>query len=537
MTDESPAIEWLLAAQTPAIPPDETPGLLTLRPLSAEETRQCHDDAALVKKVARAAPYQRAVTAYHQLFEAVQKTDTIEGSRPSARAAGALSRGLSAVAHALRELPEALQRSLEEDLPGDDGLYRLAMQLDALDAGRLTLLREEEGVELVAASGDAAAWVKAAGLDHGPDVIGILTTIERAIDDAARLVAHWLLAQRGLIDGACRRLAALDGEVFQGASCIIEMTSSEDEVSERRITNLLPLPLDHLYASQYAIAQAAQVLDVSDRLPAVRGPRAMPAETIEAIVRAQIDEADPEPLEPPQGRDRPIDMPSLIAHLQLGAMRLERAWSQALDREDVATLAGEWESLLRSLVGEIQHDDEKLPEADRHLDLPPTIGELATLIAEPGRVDGRLRVAQAIAVADLVALVPSLTEPTNRLVDGAGRRLEWFSSGAFANVRQLLALVTTLLELGEPAASSSLHLAALSRLRADPLAEVLHLSRALRAIPTAGMPGEGTDERIVLDQLRDLARRIGNGADVELAHAFLCALAAREVLRDRSADA
>src|SRR4051812_36025376 len=108
MSDELLAIEWLLAAQTPAIPPDETPALRLLRPLSAEETRQCHDDAALVKKIARAAPYQRAVTAYHQLFDAVQKADTIQGSRPSARAAAALSRGLSAVGHTLRELPGAL---------------------------------------------------------------------------------------------------------------------------------------------------------------------------------------------------------------------------------------------------------------------------------------------------------------------------------------------------------------------------------------------------------------------------------------------
>ena len=536
MSDESSAIEWLLAAQTPAIPPDETPGLLMLRPLSAEETRQCHDDAALVKKIARSAPYQRAVTAYHQLFEAVQKADTTGGSRPSARAAAALSRGLSAVAHALRELPEALQRSLEEDLPGDDGLYRLATQIDALDAGRLIILREEEGVELVAASEDAAAWVRAAGLDEGQDAIGILMTVERALDDAARLVAHWLLAQRGLIDGACRRLAALDGEVFQGASCIIEMTPSGDGDGERRMTNLLPLPLDDLYASQYALAQAAQVLDGPDREPALRGPRAMPAETIEAVVRAQLDDAEPETVEPPHALDRAIDMASLISHLQLGAMRLERAWSQALDREDVATLAGEWASLLQALVGEIQHDDEKLPESDRHLDLPPTIGELATLIGEPGRADGRLRVAQAMAVADLVALVPSLTEPTNRLTDGAGRRLEWFSSGAFANVRELLALVTTLLDLGDPAATSSLRLAARSRLRADPLAEVLHLARALRAIPVAAMPGEGTGERIVLDQLLDLARRIGNGTDVDLAQAFLCALAARDVLTDMLAE-
>jgi len=536
MTDESQAIEWLLAAQTPAIPPDETPGLLMLRPLSAEETRQCQDDAALLKRIARAAPYERAVTAYHQLFETAQETDTTQGSRPSARGAAALSRGLSAVAHALRELPETLQRSVEEDLPSDDGLYRLAMQLDALDARRLIVLRGEDGVELVAAPGDTADWAKAAGLDDGPEVIGILTTVERALDDAARLVAHWLLAQRGLIDGACRRLAALDGEVFQGASCIIGMTRSEDEDNEQRMTKLLPLPLDDLYASQYAIAQAAQVLDASDREPAVRGPRAMPAETIDAIVRAQIDEADPEPLGPPHSRDRPMDMASLIAHLRLGAMRLERAWSQALNREDVATLAGEWESLLRALVGEVQYDDEKLTEADRHLDLAPTIGELATLIAEPGRVDRRLRVAQAMVVADLVVLVPSLTEPTNRLIDDAGRRLEWFSSGAFANVRQLLALVATLLDLSEPAAPSSLHLAALSRLRADPLAEVLHLSRALRAIPAAAMPSEGTDERIVLDQLGDLARRIGNGSEVELAQAFLCALAAREVLGDRGAE-
>jgi hypothetical protein len=550
--------EFLLAAQIPAVPPDETPSLEGVRQLSGDEARQLLADIALVRKVVVVTPYQRAVAAYQQLFEAADSAATSLAPRLTARAASAVGRGLSAVAYALRELPDALAQSLAGNLPDDadavgsfvgtsgdateDTSYRLATQLYVLRPERLRVARRESGFELVATSDDMMAWADAAGLDRSPDALGILSTVEAALGGAARIVSHWLLEQREVIDDSCRRIAAVDGEVFQGPSFVMEMVMSDDAGATAQVKNLHPLRLEDVYAVQFALARAQVTIGGRDREPARRGPSAMSAETIEAIVAtgqrgAVVGRTEDEPEEhaKPDARARSLDMPSLIAHLQLGAMRLERAWSRALDGEDVAVLAGEWASLLQALVGELQHGDETLTEEERYLDLPPTLSELAALIVDPAGDDRRRHVAQAMAVADLVALVPLLTEPTNQLPDGSGRRVEWFSSGAFASLRRQLELVAALLEIdGWALAASADALATRARVEADPLAEVVHLSRAIHKNHGANVPAEGTDGRVIFDQLDGLARGIAEGDAMELPQVFLCALAARELVADVS---
>lgn len=559
MTDATlaPNLQFHLGAQIPPVPPNETASLLGVRELSAGEASQLEADELLVRSLARTAPYQRAAKAYEQLFEVAKKAQTTADHRPTARAAAGLSDGLSAVAHAFRTLPDALKQTLLTNLPEDteseqwftaavDAMteqmpYRLAVQLDTLASEQLLVLREDPGVELVATSETVASWADAAALEEVPDALGVLVTVEEALEDTARLVAQWLHAQRETVDAACRRISSLDGEVFQGASCLLELTPGDDGAS-LEITNFHPLPVHDVATVQYAIARSEALLDTTDRAPATRGPRAMTSETLEAIATprrvgssAALPAAE---TSEPSARDRPMDMRAVIDHLQLGALRLEQAWSRALEQRDVATLAGEWASLQQALIGELQYLDDTIPEDERQLDLPPTIDEILALLADeddPG--DRRLRVAQVVAISDLVALIPALHEPTIALSAGTAQRVAWFSSGAFANVREQLALVAALLaERGaEETALAAKRLASRARVRADPLAEVIHLARALSEVPPGQLPAAGTPERAVIEQLHDLARRIATGEPVAAAQATLAALAARTVLDRLSA--
>ncbi len=542
---------YQLAAQIPAISPDETASLVTMRELSAEEAVQLAADTSLVRSTARSAPYQRATVAYEQLFTAADAVQTTQDHRPTARGAAILDKGLSAVAHVFRELPAAIAKTLSENLADDadatdrlalasDALqrgvaFRLTTQLDVLEADQLLIAREDVGFEVVATGDAAVSWVGAAKIEETSDVLGVLRTVEEALDAAAKLVARSLVEQREILDAACKRISALDGEVFRGASCALELIPSDDG-STLKLRNLSPLPVGEVSTVQYAIARAEALLGSSEREPATRGPRAISSETIAAIIAAQRDESPPAPSserDEPAAGDRPMDMAAVIGHLQLGALRLEQAWSRALAKEDVATLAGEWASLQQALIGELQHLDDALPEEDRHLELPPTIEEILDLIADVNQsIDRRRRVAQVMAISDLVALIPTLSEPTNSLNDGTARRVEWFSSGAFANVRGQLGLVEALLK-GSGAEETMLasgRLATQARLRADPLAEVIHLARAFRDLPEAALPLDGTYERAVVEHVYAFARQIGAGDPVEAGHAILCAVVARDVL-------
>jgi len=183
--------------------------------------------------------------------------------------------------------------------------------------------------------------------------------VEAAIELAGHLLSRWLLEQRDIIDDASRRISALDGEVFRGASAVVELRTAPREDGAVDVLSMTPtlLPLGEMYTVQHALASAEHVLEDPDREPALRGVRAMTAEQIGAIAAVADPGETVEDRQAPDEHDRPTDFAALVAHLHLGVLRLERAWSRALAEDDVKALAAEWGSLLHALAAESQHAD------------------------------------------------------------------------------------------------------------------------------------------------------------------------------------
>jgi hypothetical protein len=536
----APETSFCLSAQIPPSPPDETPGLERVRDLSDAEIEQFRADAALIRSVATMAPYARAVTAYRQLAELVDELVLGAEGRPTKRGVEQLRRGLAAVSHAFDELPRALTDALVRRFGEDSAAgHRLADAitafLDAPAVQQTSALHEIPAVQLVAVDlGDQREL--ALPTDEPAGVLGM---IEASIELAGRLLSRWLLEQREIIDAASRRISALDGEVFRGASAVVELRTARGTDGVIRTVGMIPtpLPLGEMYALQHALARAERTLEDPDREPALRGVRAMTAEQIGAITAVEapaetvVDES-----QAPDEHARPIDLAALVAHLQLGVVRLERAWARALAQDDVKAMAAEWESLLHALVGETEHADRDLPDAERRFELPPSAEAILALATEPGSAaaDRQARLAQAMAISDLVALLPALREPTATLTDQAGRRVAWFSSGAFTMARDRLGLITDLAGIAgdQPEAVRSLKLAERAELRADPEAAVVHLARALKALDPARLPPLGSNERVLADRVTQLAARIGAGEPLDHAATILISHAARDAVRE-----
>lgn len=545
-----PDVRYVLSAQLAATPPDETPGLHHVRDLTEAEAAQFREDLELIRSVASIAPYARAVTAYRQLVELVEGLKPDAKGRPSARGAAQLRQALSAVSHAFRELPDqladALAKRLGSEAPGAgrlDGAIsgfklepacRLISALPTVPAHGFVLHGADARRDVLV---DASSWAESTEMG----VVAIVATVEAAVDSAGRLLSQYLLEQRELVDAASKRVAALDGEAFQGASAVIEMRPAPGG-EELHMAGLTPLPITEIQALQHGLARARRLLEAPEREPAQRGVPGMTDEQARAILTdahsvdleeppAASDDDDHEP----DAEGRPLDLNAVIAHLQLGAARLEHAWAQAVSEETVQSLAGEWESLLRAMSGEFAHADRDLSDDEREIELPPSMATIACLDPSPDAADAdaQARLAQVMALAELAQLIPTLSEPTVGLTDANGNRVAWFSSGAFASLRDHLELLA---ELTSPrddttAVSRSLRLAERATLRADPEAAIMHMARALRSVGDNHLPLPGTDNRAIIDRVLELAPRIAAGERVQSAAVALIAQAAHEIVR------
>jgi len=524
-----------LSAQIPPSPPDETPSLESVRHLSDAEMEQFRADVAVVRSVSRLAPYSRAFTAYRQVADLVDDLVVDAQGRPTARGIKQLRRALAAVSHAFAELPKALAdaarlgecdagRRLDEAIAEfvRAPVVQLSSALHDLSADQLAVVDVGDQRELVLPSDEP---------------VGILSTVEAAIELAGHLLSRWLLEQRDIIDDASRRISALDGEVFRGASAVIEVRTAPREDGAVDVLSMTPtpLPLGEMYTVQHALASAERVLEDPDREPALRGVRAMTAEQIGAIAAVAEPGETVEDRQAPDEHDRPTDFAALVAHLHLGVLRLERAWSRALAEDDVKAMAAEWDSLLHALAAESQHADHELPEPERRLELPPTADTILALDTEPGSAvaERQARLAQVMAISDLVVLLPALREPTATVTDQAGRRVSWFSSGAFAMARDRLGLIAELGEIAaaRPEAERSLHLSERAELRADPEATIVHLARAVKALDRARLAALGPYERALVDRVTQLAARIGAGDALDYAATTLIAHGSRDSIR------
>jgi hypothetical protein len=445
-----------LGAQLAPVPPDEVPGLLGLRYLSADEKAQYEADAGLIRAIAPLAPYTRAVAAVRDLGDIVEALE----AEPSARMRKRLGTAFRAVAHAMAEVPTARV----VDGSQAEACAEAIRRLESNEAFcRVLALQQRTGDE---PSREAAQ--------------GHLAVVYEALEACARFFASWLLAQLETIDAASRRIARLAGEVIEGAPAVITLqVRRRNEGGEPDVLGMVPdpLPLSDIQNLQAALRKAEDVLSEEPREPAMRGARAMYAEQVAATVaisEGELTNRDDGAM--PDASGRALDFDALIAHLNHGVVRLEMAWSRALEGEDVVSLVGEWISFLRAMVGEVAHADRHLDAAEAQFELPVPEDEVIALPLDGN--DASRRIAEAIVAAWIARSVDFLRQPTSVARDASGRAVGFFSSGAFARLRDQLTLLADLRSQTSVRRPPALVSGAV--LRGDPEASVLHAAAVLR---------------------------------------------------------
>jgi hypothetical protein len=563
--DDEQITTWVsLSAQIPARPPDTSPSIHGVREMTDDEVRQFRADSELLGALVAITPYARASTAYDELASLVDDLASHGIGRPTPRAGQQLTQQLGAVASAVQEMPSKLADSLATRLDPasegasrladataeleDEAAYKLTIAMGRCPIDHLVLVRQKDRADVAVTPKALSEWTAPEELFPAGQAVGLVATVEAALALSGRVLLRWMLEHRDLIDGASRRVAKLNGEVFQGSPAVVEIRMRPREGTEPEVLGMtpMPLPLEEMYALQASLEQASRVLEHPDSKPALRASKGMSAEHIAAVIGlpdAKLD--DDKPSESPQEGEeqaadpeaRPLDFPALVAHLYLGAEQLERAWSRAREDSDIQTVMAQWTSTVKALLAEVEHADEGLPEAERRFELPPNSEEIAGLVAEPGSQASyrQSRLAQVMLMADLVRLIQALREPTRRMVDrGSGSVATWFSSGAFSALRDRLELLTEMTGITERAAPAvrSLHLAARAELRADPEATLVHVARALDAIDAAELAQLDVNDHAVLAKVRELAPRIAAGESLDIATITLTASSALSLVHE-----
>ena len=223
---------------------------------------------------------------------------------------------------------------------------------------------------------------------------------------------------------------------------------------------------------------------------------------------------------PPEAAARALDLAALVAHLGGGSVRLEQAWSRALEDEDVATLTGEWISLMEAIAGQVAYDDRDLSDEEARFELPIAEDDLLAMPLDGGPAASRA--AEAIAMSWLADGVSALQRPTNIAPDLTGRRVAFFSSGAFVRVRNQLTLLSAL--SSEAPMERALTLVRRAGLHGDPEAVVLHAATLLR--------WRGDVAGRVPSRIIEVADRLVAGEATDLATITVLADAALRLVND-----
>lgn len=554
-----------LGAQLPIIPPDETPTLLGVRELSGSELTQYHEDAALLRGVAPITPYARAADAVAALAELAEQLANNSDEGPlGRRGQKRLRRALELVARLLADLPDQLEQTLRDRFGADGdaarrlseehtGLaaqspYRLASGFDSLPVEHVRLISDDENVELAVTAEGVAEWSVGRTEVAPPRPLGLVATAETALVLSQKMLSQWLIEHKEVVREASLRVARLASEIIEGAPVVTRFRirqRGEDEEPEVLGMKPDPIPLQELHALQGAILRAERILAAELKQPALRGQPGMYPEQVQAV----LEQTDPRHRfgdeehasatdEPPPDGDSDeaeegepgvpaIDLPTVIRHLEFGTMSLEQAWSRALKEPGSDRMIAQWTSMVETLRAEMHAADQRLPEDDRYLELPPTAEEIARLDLAPddGRAVQQARLAQTMVLVELIRSIPDLARPTVTLLDRERDLYSaWISSGAFAAVRDQLGLIADLLAEPPQTRLRQVHRSALLAERAlargDPEATLLHAARVFRA---EDQPTSDSASGDVRKLVKDAAERLAAGEQLDLAAVTLLA--------------
>jgi hypothetical protein len=523
---ESVTDYWTLAAQTPPIPPDETPSIVGFREISGDELILAQRDCSLIQEIAPVRPYAKVAQAFEALTKLIEDAAvraTHGQLRP--RDQGALGATLRTYASAVGCLPEDLGSSLRLRLPeGSDSLarwealraaetaqlgFRLACAFPALPVDALRTVTGEAAeigrvTELVALPDGARPLLLAAGEMADNRALGLRSIAIGALQGAQRLLTRWLLEQEQLIREASLRLQQLAAEVLGGPPLLAHLRFGEQREGQPDPISLnpLPLPLAEIQQLQDAVARAHRQVEMSSSGASIREParrragEGMLTEEVAAAVGSLGANGDGDDIPNPEiaASAEALDLGVLLEHLRGGAHRLEQAWSRALTNEDIQSLLGEWSSMVAALRVEIAADEEPLNEHDPQRfisSFPPGPKEIASLDLDAGAAASsqQTRLAELTAFTWLTQALSAAREPSQRAVNpSSGAQMQWWASGAFAALLERATLASEFVRARSeqpmsartpPRWQESLRKARVASAYADVEAVVLHSLRAV----------------------------------------------------------
>lgn len=581
--------EWVLVASVPPSNPQSSMEIVGGRVLAGEEVKKAREANAFLFRLANAHSYGRLVDLYQQ-FETARtvKASVRRKALEMNRAATALARVASSYGD---ELLEPARADFEADGDEFNALEAaIAKEADQLAFKLLVGLAEladgpfaTDGDKVINAP-NAIETLRASMPEVGPGT-NFRSVVTSALLLAQRMLGHLLNAYSDRIDAASLTIRLLAAEVLEGAPGLAYVRSTPDGKVQMTPE---PLNLDSAAVLAHARRIARHLLEAtslggppsepdieaneeeageSDRgggASGAAGP-AVPSsfsddatatqETGEAG-EATVGEGDTGKTPPPEvegtAADQVLDLAALAEHAtQL--TQLERAWSDALDDEQLVLARREMEAKFSSLLTvfrrQVTASDASLSQAGfdtiiPQYPLPDDEVEALTLRPDPERRVRQLRIAQLDALIALLKTLELMREPSGAELNFVtGTAKTWWEAGSFLLVREQLELLVRLTTeadaaqaalLAEPEPDQTrrvferLTLAGKALMHGDVEAGFTHAALALHA--RAGLVGDvpldlierlAADERlgpqrVLLTRLHEALLTIGAGQPVDL---------------------
>lgn len=581
--------EWVLVASVPPSNPQSSMEIVGGRVLAGEEVKKAREANAFLFRLANAHSYERLVDLY-QRFETARtmKASARRKALEMNRAATALARVASSYGD---ELLEPARADFEADGDGFNALEAaIAREADQLAFKLLVGIAEladgpfaTDGDKVINAP-NAIEALRASWPEVGPGT-NLRNVVTSALLLAQRMLGHLLNAYSDRIDAASLTIRLLAAEVLEGAPGLAYVRSTPDGKVQMTPE---PLNLDSAAVLAHARRMARHLLGVTSLggQPSEPGTEASEEEAGEsdpagdapgsagAAVRpsisgdatttqeagetgeATVGEGDTGENPPPEvegtAADQVLDLAALAEHAtQL--TQLERAWSDALDDEQLVLARREMEAKFSSLLTvfrrQVTASDASLGQAGfdtiiPQYPLPDDEVEALTLQPDPERRLRQLRIAQVDGLIALLKTLELMREPSGaelNLVTGTAKT--WWEAGSFLLVREQLELLVRLTTeadaaqaalLAEPEPDRTrrvferLTLASRALMHGDIEAGFMHAALALHA--RAGLVGDvppdligrlAADERlgpqrVLLTRLHEALLTIGAGLPVDL---------------------
>lgn len=471
MTDDSDASHenWWLVSHGEKPGPGHAPPITLWRKLEPSEAEEVRRANGLVKRLTGVAPYSRLVELFEELEKAAEQKASFK------RRAVDLNRAARALGKAAADLPNRLRESVKSDFgPGDEleamesaiteecerAPLRLSIVVGTLRTGPFKA--SDDGIEN---DPDAITEI-AAELAGVTPALSIFEGLSAGVVVAQRLIARQLEIYRDSIEKATLVLRVLAAEVPTGAPGLmqderLDLATEKIELGSPTFDGLALAEGQYLHraivASQRLLQETDEQLRELEVTPADPQPEsAGDAPSVDQadevpgandVTVTDADDSEVESVEAHEGgrEDQVVDLRLLFDHTLEFTDALERAWSDALDKTQLAEahseLGARFGSLLRSVHRRAAASDRELRASGFDPTIPQfplaaTQIEALTFSPDPEQRWRQLQLAEVEALQLLLKALEALRRPSAQTVMLAtGETKSWWEAGAFDLVR------------------------------------------------------------------------------------------------------